>query len=70
MAKKKFLVLLPQPTWAALNDDLRECKEAFACDLLTRAKESGWPSNMLVRIQKRYNRLRRSRELRELTSTK
>ena len=67
MRPKKILENVP--TWEAMDDKLRNCDEEFALTQLNHAKIA-WPTNMVVRIQKRYNRLRRSRELRELTSTK
>lgn len=54
------------PTWLGLNDQLRECSEAFAVQLLAKSKKGKWPKNFQVRIQKRYNRLRRLREMEEI----
>jgi hypothetical protein len=60
----------PMPTWEELNNSLRDCDEAFARDLLAKATRAKWPVERRARIQKRFNKLRRAREMQELQSAK
>lgn len=50
-------------TWTALNDMLRECDEATATGLLDQAQKLKWPQRHVLRIQGRFNKLRKAREL-------